>query len=229
MSFFLDQLRHHESTIWAIARKHEAPPVLLAEDLYQEGLVILDRLCKEYEEFSTDYIECYLRTTFVSHCLNQIKYSTRQTRDSRKTLQLSSITDNLYSKAKVIMADVEVYPSSEDLYVLRQLELEAEEFLNGVYDKLSSDCKKLFDLIVRFEYRDDLIPSALLAAYKRTPSQMTVPILSQLLGWHISKTRRVLNKIKRRVKHAIRSYQTKSETILWCHLDSRTQVAIMGY
>lgn len=220
---FLSRLKSLELTIWSYAKYYEIQGVLLAEDLYQEGLMELDETNKLYPDLPTEVFAQYFKTRLASRFRKLIRYHNQQRRDWQHTILVYDLERFIEGKqGNLVWAEYasvnrsfghlldNLEPSPEEVYEQRQKIAEAEEFIQDVKDGLDDEARWVFDQLLTGE-----VPEQLKAEFKRVPGHASVTVISLIFGWDRCYTARVIQRIRRRARQIISRQRLAGTSLLW--------------
>lgn len=220
---FLTRLKNLELTIWSYARHYEIQGVLLAEDLYQEGLIELDETAKLYDDLPTEVFAQYFKVRMASRFRKLIRYHTQQRRDWQQTVLIYDLERFLETKQSHPVATTEyasidycyhlyeeLEPSPDEIYEHQEKVAEAERFIEDVKRGLDDEAQWAFDIILNGE-----VPQQLHGEFKRVPGHASVTVIGLILGWDRTYTWRVLKRIRRRAKMIISRQRLSGTSLLW--------------
>jgi hypothetical protein len=102
------------------------------------------------------------------------------------------------------------YPSPEDEYTERVTEVEADEFIDDVRSGLDKEAQWVLNQLLSED-----IPDQVKLVFKRNPSRVSASVIGMIFGWDRSYSRRVIDRVKKRVRLVIQSYRLSDSTVLW--------------
>lgn len=219
---FLTRLKTLELTIWSYARHYEIRGVLLAEDLYQEGLIELDETAKLYPDLDHDVFVSYFKVRMASRFKKQIRYHMAQCRDCNNTVVIWDLERFLEVKQGLAIAgdrtDLdycqllhdELEPSPEDALERKLREAETERFIAEVKAGLDDEAQWAFDQLLSGE-----VPEQLHGEFKRVPGHVSVTVIGLIFGWDRAYAYRVIQRVRRRVKALISQKRLSGTSLLW--------------
>lgn len=226
-TLFLARLQDLESTIWKFATRYEIPGVVLAEDLYQEGLIELDSSCKLYPDFEPKLFKQYYTVRLRSRLTNVVRYNTSSCRDWRKTIWIGSLEQDI-SESNIrsirVLKEIGIGKHLVDHLVdaLQDLNtpetefthqrklVEAKQFIAEVSVGLDEEARKVFFYILLGE-----IPDAIKHQFQRVPGRISVATLCKIFDCTPRHIRTVLQHIRKQAKRIIRRHQLLDTSLLW--------------
>lgn len=219
---FLSRLKKLELTVWTYARHYEIRGVLLADDLYQEGLIELDETSTLYPDLHDEVFARYFKTRLISRYRKLIRYHTQQQRDWQNTVYIFDLERFLESKQGQPVGPIaetvdycyhlfdQLEPSPEETYERQQEISEAERFIQEVKEGLDEEAQWAFDQLLCGE-----VPEQLKAEFKRVPGHSSVTVIGLIFGWDRAYTWRIIKRIRARAKLVISRYKISGTTLLW--------------
>lgn len=218
---FLTRLKYLELTIWSYARHYEIQGVLLAEDLYQEGLIELDDTQKLYPDLPDEVFAQYFKTRMASRFRKHIRYHHQQRRDWQSTVLIYDIERFIESKqAEPVNQErftamdsnyfEELAPSPEDEYERQKKIDEALQFIEEVKAGLDDEAQWAFEQLLSGE-----VPDQLKGEFQRVPGHCSITVIGLIFSWDRAYTWRVIKRIRRRAKVIISRKRLSGASLLW--------------
>jgi len=222
-SDFMYRLSTLEPVVWSYARHYEIKGILPADDLYQEGLIELDKTSslEFYKNLSREQFATYFRVRLSSRYRRLIRFHTQQKRDWRSTVYFDEfLEEKSFSRVEesdpftVDASSLPYFCGSNTDSPYTELELrgkakEAEEFIEAVKAGLDLDSRKAFEHIISGDF-----PEEIKAEYQRVPGHVSITVLSKILGWDRGKTCYALKRIKKCASAVIKK-QFRTGSLLW--------------
>jgi DNA-directed RNA polymerase specialized sigma24 family protein len=219
MQTFVDRLRRVEPLLWSYATHYSIPGVLPPEDLYQEGLIELDRYATEWPDLDDAAFLQKLRRRLSSVMIDHVRHHNRTCRDWKQTLieDTESLLDAETSLEKfaylphdVLQSLEDFHPSPEDEYERKRREREAECFIEDVRSGLDKEAQWVFQEILHGE-----VPEQIKGEFERVPTHLSEQVIGLIFGWDRSYSRRVLQRVRKRARLVIQRYRLSGQTLLW--------------
>lgn len=207
-STFLRKLREFDTLIKFASRRYRIPGVLDPEDLYQEGLMILDSVFRDIEigKYSFDPDSPDFRKVFKTelwHGLWKVlQHHKAQKRDFKRTLpgDISETEDYLADEFE--LPDFLISPSPEARVLRGEEKRKAEDFLHQLSLCLDEEENQLLTELTK-QRKWDEIPEEHLrntmgdkywrVQKKRVPQN----VIANILGWSVIRVRRTIKRIRR--------------------------------
>jgi RNA polymerase sigma factor (sigma-70 family) len=203
---YLPFLNKFEGVIWNVAKKFSTGTLEL-DDLYQEGLLVLDECILKYankfgscDHNSKEFSYCFKAHLF--HKYNNLRrFYQRGTRDCRKMISENRCSE-LDGEVTSIFDTVEqdTYPNPDIAIELSSLKV----FINDLKDKLSKESSRR---VSSSADKDALIVLDILLNSEETGCsescerpRKTYNELSELLGWSTMKVNRAFSNLRKRFK-----------------------------
>lgn len=221
-SDFLFRYSTLEPVIWSCAKSYEIEGVLSTEDLYQEGLIELNKTISLdfYKNLPRDQFSSYFRVRLSSKFRRLLAYHTRKKRDWRSTVSLET---NSHSTRSTYSSDSDAFDYDYDVSQVegddkrtpeteledKQKEKELDEFIEAVRCALDTEAREVFDCIWKGEIPDDIKDQ-----YIRVPDHMSVTVIAKIFGWNREKAWCVINRIRRLAILEVKR-RVRSNSLLW--------------
>ncbi len=220
---FLRKLKEYEGLIRYASQRYRVPGVLEAEDLFQEGLCILNEMFGKYsfEPDSVDFRKMF--KTELWHGLWKVlqKHKT-QKRDWKRKLNadfsdLERIISNDFRGARDLSTSYVGHVGQDKIFkpdafqstgdpeqdlILQQQQDIIEGFVDALIEKLDDDARiVLHELLYPRDWED--IPDEFKITgewsdiYWRRPKKVPQHVVAKLLGWPLIKVRRAIKRIRR--------------------------------
>lgn len=205
---FMDKLKEFDSLIRYAAHRCRIPGVLDPEDLYQEGLLILDRMFHDdyeyYLETDVDFRKMF-KTELWHGLIKIINKHKAKRRDFKKVLN----EDYIDIERKVQMREegapaVEAFQGNydpEQAFFVKEEADQVELFMDKLVERLDDDANVVLqELMYPTDWED--IPevfkwTATDGVYERMPKRVPLHIIAELLGWPHIKVRRAVKRIRK--------------------------------
>lgn len=229
-ALFSEKLQEFEGLIRFASTRYRIDGVLSPDDLYQEGLMILDKMVRgdyrhDLDPHSTDFRKLF--KVELWHGLNKVlqKYKTQKRNYkclingdiSQIEIQLQSAsrskrryrahtTEIVASEAGTMYVRAEQHDLLEFLEAVR----DAEKFVDALAFRISDDDRLLlFELLYPRSWED--IPNHLRVTitgddYWRTPRKVPFHVIADVLEWSLTKARRSLARIRREASLLAKEY-----------------------
>jgi len=230
-SQFISRLSTLQNVIWYYARNYEIHGVLEADDLYQEGLMELNKMSQldQYRDLPKSTFNTYFRTRFMSRLKNRVRHHTSKARDWRSTVFVDDMGNfveekedpNVTKAAVAINTAMFDYlsPSPADELEHQHKLREAEAFIDEVKAGLDPEAQWLFEQRLHGD-----VPEQLKGEFKRIPGHASVTVLGMIFGWGRGKTWRVLNRVRRRAAAVIQKKVSSGSSNLWSNTTTKRVV-----
>ncbi len=208
--FFEKKVIEYEPLLWYAARRFEIPGILPREDLYQEGLIVLDELLTETivnHPDSGDFTRSF-KTRLFHRMSEKLKPHKTQKRDWKKELRDLLFKDERDNDGTVSIFNripQSTFPSPDHLSELLALQqyldalesdLKQASLTGQLWGNSADDALEVLHLVIDPDLK---IPKEISSIYERFPTALTKPLLSELTGWDRNKVRRALRRLR---KHA---------------------------
>jgi hypothetical protein len=200
---FEKQIGKFSELIWYFSNRYELVKGVDADDLYQEGLLILYSLCHKYYNVPDLDFEKLVRFIIPRRLQNKSKYFRSRNLDSN-IVSNSDYCDNLsevtpWGEVNVDL-DVDLDVSNKkDPYKLYEDYIEFSEFCRNIVELLDEETNKLFLFIKNFDEED-----VINCNYTRVPKRLTIRIIETNLNWSTQKARTVLSRLRKIIKKYIK-------------------------
>lgn len=206
---FLRKVEEWEGLIRFASHRYRIPGVLEPDDLYQEGLMILDDMFRKYdfEPDSDDFRKMF--KTELWHGLWHVlqKYKTIK-RDWRKVTpkDFADIERDLASgEADGLPLDrVTCTFTPEEAYEIKESTENTERFIEMLVDRLDDEARVVLSELI-YPRTWDEIPDKYKCTgndevYWRVPKKVPQHVLADLLGWPLIRVRRAITRIRKHAK-----------------------------
>lgn len=201
---FLRKLQDFDRLIRFAARRYKIPGVLDADDLYQEGLIILNMMFSKYD-FSPDSDDFRkLFKTELWHGLYKVLQRHKQSkRDFRKLVNQDY---SIYEQAtdEELAAGSDIIPlaaSPESQFFSREDQTQVREFIEKLSERLDSETRIILSELLYPREWSDIPPefhcNSTTDSYWRRPKKI-IPrhVIADMLGIPRIRMRRAVNRIR---------------------------------
>lgn len=209
---FMSKLREYDRLIRFASRRLTIQGVVDPDDLYQEGIHILDKFVSE-TQFDANSVD--FRKLFKCHLwhglINKMNYAKAKKRDHTKTAYISAIEDSDNESSDSFMlersADALILDSLQDRTTGedRLMQVEAaqavEDFIERLIDRLDAAQQRVLQAVISPPEWEQISAAAQTTVsgfvYLRTPRSMPQQVLASFLGVPLSRFRKDLRAIRR--------------------------------
>ncbi len=213
---FESKLKEFENLIWYVARRYHIAGVLDVEDLFQEGLLILDSMFDKYSchPDSVDFRKLF--KTELWHGLSKaLRKHKTQKRDYRIAESFESIifaepdstTRAVGYKEQDLNLECE---SSESSYLENQEHQEIIDLVSKLFSRLNEDEQTVLDLLINPMDWDEIDPSFQTTMdgleYYRVPVNPPQHSIAGTLGWSLTYYKQTLLSVRKSVKLVSKEY-----------------------
>lgn len=213
---FLKKVKEYDSLIRYAAKRYKISGVVDPDDLYQEGLFILDECVRKssFEPDSSDFRKMF--KTKLWHGLGKAIHKRKAKKRTWKKILNEDFSqlERLVSRSHDYSSSSELGASVEDFYSAKlnpeqSLELreevnEVDKFLELLVDRLDDDARiVLYELLYPREWSDipeDCIANAFGDEYWRVPKKIPKAVIARAMDWPLTKFRRAVSRVRKQSK-----------------------------
>lgn len=201
---FNEKVQEYNRLIWYAARRYRIQGVLDPEDLYQEGLIILDKMFREYDFHpdSPDFRKMF--KTELWHGLHHVLQRHKaEKRDHRNTV-LGEDVSELIESSEGDMWD-RPRPETPEQKIFAGLEIErVDEFIETLYQQLDWEAQVVLREIINPRSWEE-IPESCRTTKNDEPvwrkfKQIPQHVIANILDWPLIAVRRAIKRIRKTAK-----------------------------
>lgn len=205
---FATKLKQFDGLIRYAARRCRTPAID-ADDLYQEGTIILDNMLDKYEfDPASDDFDRMFKTELWHGLVDALRKTKAKKRDFRSTSYLEDIEADDYS---VVVGG----KSPEDILSEKEVAIRVGEFLDKLIAALDYDSVLVLGELVSPTSWDELPRDVKSLSdydlYERVPSKVPNYIRAEVLGMSPTKFKRTIRKIRSRASQVLKAYPINAE------------------
>lgn len=189
---FLAQRKKYESLMQYAAFRCAIPGVLDQEDLYQEALIILDKMFRKYDfaPDTDDFRKLFKTELWHGLCKVVAKYNT-QARDHKMSVSANTNDEGGYDLFSRTSGD---YGDPEEILVYAEGVKRSEKLLSMLMGSISEDAIAVLELTLD----QDGMRDALRSEYTRLPARLCSSMLGEYLGWDKARVSRAKAELESR-------------------------------